>query len=84
MDEQRIIMAEELYRRFLAPTAVESVEILNEETIEQCKNRLQEGSKDVFANCADVVKGYLAGEPFKEFEQSMYFDRFLQWKYLER
>lgn len=76
--------AQEIYRRFLAPGAEESVEIINDEIIEQCKERLHEGSKDVFAACTAVVRGYLAGEPFKEFENSMYFHRYLQWKWLER
>ena len=84
MDEQRVDMADELYRRFLAPGAEESIEILNEDVIDACKERLHEGSKDVFSACVAVVKGYLAGEPFREFENSMFFHRYLQWKYLER
>ena len=84
MDEQRIDLAQELYRRFLAAGAEEAIEIVNEEIIDQCKERLHEGSKDVFASCVAVVKGYLAGEPFKEFENSMFFHRYLQWKWLER
>lgn len=83
MDEQRIDMADELYRRFLAPGADELIEILNEDVIDACKERLHEGSKDVFAACQAVVKGYLAQEPFREFEESMYFHRYLQWKWLE-
>lgn len=27
---------------------------------------------------------YLSGDPFAAYRDSMYFDRFLQWKYLER
>lgn len=27
---------------------------------------------------------YLSGDPFADYRDSMYFDRFLQWKYLER
>uniref|UniRef100_A0A8C4YN42 G protein-coupled receptor kinase n=1 Tax=Gopherus evgoodei TaxID=1825980 RepID=A0A8C4YN42_9SAUR len=30
------------------------------------------------------VLDYLSGEPFQEYLNSMYFDRFLQWKWLER
>ncbi|XP_029767226.1 G protein-coupled receptor kinase 5 [Terrapene carolina triunguis] len=30
------------------------------------------------------VLDYLSGEPFQEYLDSMYFDRFLQWKWLER
>lgn len=83
-DIRREDSAQEIYRRFLAPGAEESVEIINDDIIEQCKERLHEGAKDVFAACTAVVRGYLAGEPFKEFENSMYFHRYLQWKWLER
>lgn len=83
MDERRSESAQEIYRRFLARDAEEAVEIVNESTVEQCKERLHEGSKDVFAACGEVVRGFLAGEPFKEFENSMYFHRYLQWKWLE-
>ena len=84
MDEYRIDLAQEIYRRFLAPGAGEAIEIINDDMIEQCKERLHEGSKDVFASCTTVVRGYLAGEPYKEFENSMFFHRYLQWKWLER
>lgn len=30
-----------------------------------------------------VVKDFLTGGPFHEFEGSLYFDRYLQWKWLE-
>ena len=83
-DIRREETAQEIYRRFLAPGAEESVEIINDDIIGQCKERLHEGSKDVFAACTAVVRGYLAGEPFKDFENSMYFHRYLQWKWLER
>jgi len=83
MDEHRIDMAQEIYRRFLAPAAEEAIEIVNDDIIEQCKERLHEGSKDVFASCTAVVRGYLAGEPFSDFKNSMFFHRYLQWKFLE-
>lgn len=84
MDEQRPDNAQEIYRRFLAPGAEEAVEIVNEDIVERCKERLNEGAKDLFSASTTVVRGYLAGEPFKEFENSMYFHRYLQWKWLER
>ena len=31
-----------------------------------------------------AIESYFGGEPFEEFKKSMYFDRYLQWKYLER
>ncbi|XP_062869674.1 G protein-coupled receptor kinase 5 [Trichomycterus rosablanca] len=38
----------------------------------------------VFSDCRNVVHEYLSGEPFKDYQNSMYFDRFLQWKMVER
>jgi len=84
MDELRIDSAQEIYRRFLAPGAAEAVEIVNDDIVQHCKERLGDGAKDLFSGSTTVVRGYLAGEPFKEFENSMYFNRYLQWKYLER
>jgi len=83
MDEHRIDLAQEIYRQFLAPTAEEAIEIINDDIIQQCKERLTDCSKDVFASCTAVVRGYLAGEPFNEYQNSMFFHRYLQWKWLE-
>ena len=30
------------------------------------------------------MKNFLAGEPLKEFENSMFFHRYLQWKWMEK
>lgn len=35
------------------------------------------GSKEVFEPCVTAVKAFLAGEPFSEFESSMYFHRYV-------
>lgn len=34
-----------------------------------------DGSKELFEACVVSVKSFLAGEPFSEFENSMYFHR---------
>lgn len=31
-----------------------------------------------------IVRDYLSGAPFSSYQESMYFSRFLQWKWLER
>lgn len=36
-----------------------------------------DGSKELFEPCVTAVKSFLAGEPFKEFENSMYFHRYV-------
>ena len=40
-------------------------------------------AQDIFAECKKEVKAFLSGAPFKEFEGSMFFLRYLQWKFLE-
>jgi len=64
--------------------ASEAVDILNAEIIEHCKEKLATGNKELFLECMAAVKTFLAGEPFHLFENSMYFHRYLQWKWLER
>ncbi|XP_044743416.1 G protein-coupled receptor kinase 2 isoform X2 [Chrysoperla carnea] len=67
---------------------------LNTDILQQNANKLLEqqsngsGSinlcnKDLFAPIASAIKEYLSDEPFKEFENSIYFLRYLQWKWLE-
>jgi hypothetical protein len=64
--------------------ASEAVDILNAEINEHCKEKLATGNKELFVECMAAVKAFLAGEPFHLFENSMYFHRYLQWKWLER
>lgn len=42
-----------------------------------------EQNKDVIYSFVESVKTFLAGDPFREFSRSMYFHRYLQWKWLE-
>ncbi|XP_036902673.1 G protein-coupled receptor kinase 4 isoform X2 [Sturnira hondurensis] len=53
--------------------------------VRECQLRLKETPpKEVFGECTRVVHGYLSGKPFEEYQDSPYFSRFLQWKWLER
>uniref|UniRef100_UPI00398E6714 G protein-coupled receptor kinase 5-like isoform X2 n=1 Tax=Pristiophorus japonicus TaxID=55135 RepID=UPI00398E6714 len=55
------------------------------DTVMQCKEKLEQSPcKELFTECAKVVHDYLSGGPFTEYQESMYFSRFLQWKWLER
>jgi G protein-coupled receptor kinase len=55
--------------------------LLDEAIIERCE--LGSGNKEQFVECVRQVKEFLADKPFRLFEQSMYFYRYLQWKWLE-
>uniref|UniRef100_A0A8C2JLG5 G protein-coupled receptor kinase n=1 Tax=Cyprinus carpio TaxID=7962 RepID=A0A8C2JLG5_CYPCA len=45
---------------------------------------LEKGSDNIFSSCQNALHEYLSGAPFAEYQKSMYFDRFLQWKMVER
>ncbi|KAF4529703.1 hypothetical protein B566_EDAN016649 [Ephemera danica] len=71
------------YNIFLDSVAPEAVDVLSEEMVEKCRDRLEAGSKELFEDCMSAVKAFLANQPFRLFEGSMYFHRYLQWKWLE-
>ncbi|XP_045849381.1 G protein-coupled receptor kinase 4 isoform X2 [Meles meles] len=53
--------------------------------LRECRLRLKQNpSKDIFEECTRIVHNYLSGEPFEAYQESSYFSRFLQWKWLER
>ncbi|RLW02275.1 hypothetical protein DV515_00007414 [Chloebia gouldiae] len=55
------------------------------ELIQQTEEKLENSPcKELFSPCTKSVLDHLSGEPFQEYLNSMYFDRFLQWKWLER
>uniref|UniRef100_A0A8C6LA22 G protein-coupled receptor kinase n=2 Tax=Nothobranchius TaxID=28779 RepID=A0A8C6LA22_NOTFU len=52
---------------------------------QSCRESLERGPcEDVFHSCKEALHNYLSGEPFSQYQDSMYFDRFLQWKMLEK
>ncbi|XP_043303779.1 G protein-coupled receptor kinase 4 isoform X2 [Cervus canadensis] len=56
-----------------------------EDVVFRCRQRLWEDpSKDVFEECTRIVHDHLSEEAFEEYQESAYFSRFLQWKWLER
>lgn len=59
------------------------LDVLNDDMVAQVRNKLSTGSRELFEPSITAVRAFLAGEPFREFEASMYFHRYLQWKWLE-
>ncbi|XP_039285896.1 G protein-coupled receptor kinase 5 [Nilaparvata lugens] len=82
-DEKRADMAVALFQRYMQKDSPNEIDILGVEVVEQCRDRLSSGNRELFNECSSAVKNYLAGTPFNEFESSMYFHRYLQWKWLE-
>ncbi|XP_025095258.1 G protein-coupled receptor kinase 5-like isoform X2 [Pomacea canaliculata] len=84
-DEMRLGKAEELFERYLQSDSEMFVTQLNGNYVSAVKEEMSQknSSKELFNRCAEIVKNYLSEEPFREFVESMYFKRYLQWKWLE-
>lgn len=83
-DEQRGELASSIRKEFMVGLEGEEILSLPEIGIELAAgDKLTNGHKDSFTQCVQSVKAFLAGEPFKDFTNSMYFHRYLQWKWLE-
>ncbi|XP_051883174.1 G protein-coupled receptor kinase 5-like isoform X1 [Pristis pectinata] len=84
-DEKREEKGQEMISKYLTPETPEYIEEVSEDIVQQCKEKLEMNAcKELFCNCVKSVHDYLSGQPFNEYQESMYFDRFLQWKWLER
>ena len=59
------------------------IDALNERTIDETVKKVESSSRDLFTSCVKEVKEHLSKAPFQEFKKSMYFSRYLQWKWLE-
>ncbi|XP_056636754.1 G protein-coupled receptor kinase 2 [Diorhabda sublineata] len=83
-DEQRFELAKAIKKEFMVEQeGQQSISLPELGVIFPASDKLTNGHKDLFASCVKAVKDSLAGEPFREFTTSMYFHRYLQWKWLE-
>uniref|UniRef100_A0A8C5FQU4 G protein-coupled receptor kinase n=1 Tax=Gadus morhua TaxID=8049 RepID=A0A8C5FQU4_GADMO len=56
-----------------------------QELVAGCREKLEQSHcKELFNDCTKIVREYLSGAPFSAYQETMYFSRFLQWKWLER
>ncbi|XP_042171005.1 G protein-coupled receptor kinase 6-like isoform X3 [Oncorhynchus tshawytscha] len=56
-----------------------------QELVGECREKLEQTPcKELFNDCCNIVREYLSGAPFSSYQETMYFSRFLQWKWLER
>lgn len=84
-DEKRKETGEEIIRRFFNPKSREFVSEISETNRKQCAENLEKSPcREIFSYCLGPLHEYLRGVPFSNYQDSMYFDRFLQWKSLER
>ncbi|XP_007564648.1 G protein-coupled receptor kinase 5 isoform X1 [Poecilia latipinna] len=83
-DEKRKSRGEQIIKTFLSKQSPQRVDIA-EVFAEQCRENLElSPCKEIFSDCRKAVHEYLSGAPYSDYQNSMYFDRFLQWKMLER
>ncbi|MBN3320602.1 GRK6 kinase, partial [Atractosteus spatula] len=84
-DEKREECGQQLIEKYLNPKSEECVPEVPEELVASCTERLQqEPCKELFKSCTKLIHDYLSVAPFADYIDSMYFNRFLQWKWLER
>ncbi|KAG9351947.1 hypothetical protein JZ751_023198, partial [Albula glossodonta] len=84
-DEKRKECGQELIDTYFSPKSEDHVPEIVEEMVSKCAQRLeQEACKELFKECTKLIHDYLSVAPFADYLDSMYFNRFLQWKWLER
>ncbi|XP_064599937.1 G protein-coupled receptor kinase 5-like [Liolophura sinensis] len=84
-DEKRPVNAQTILETYLLSESVNYVSHVNGNMVVDCKEAIGQKnfSKELFNPCAEVIRDYLCKEPFQEFLRSMFFKRYLQWKWLE-
>uniref|UniRef100_H3D7U7 G protein-coupled receptor kinase n=1 Tax=Tetraodon nigroviridis TaxID=99883 RepID=H3D7U7_TETNG len=84
-DEERKESGIRIINRFLIQESSQCVSALLSHE-QRCRHSLEaDPCSDVFHACRKrALHEYLSGGPFSQYQNSMYFDRFLQWKMVER
>ncbi|XP_029942474.1 G protein-coupled receptor kinase 6 isoform X3 [Salarias fasciatus] len=83
-DDQRGRCGQEILHRYFNPKSEDFVPQLEASAVEQCAARLRDGAgKDVFQDCTKLVHEFLQVAPLADFLDSVFYSRFLQWKWLE-
>ncbi|MFT7817258.1 G protein-coupled receptor kinase 6-like [Arapaima gigas] len=76
--------AQKLIDKYLNPKSEEHIPQIPEEVFRRCSEKvLQSSGADLFKECITRIHDYLSTRPFADYLESMYFNRFLQWKWLE-
>ncbi|XP_058630421.1 G protein-coupled receptor kinase 4 isoform X3 [Onychostoma macrolepis] len=70
---------------FLDSVSAAHLPEIAQDVVGDCRQKLEQSPcKELFQACTRIVREYLSGEPFSAYQETMYFSRFLQWKWLER
>lgn len=83
-DEERKSSGLSIIKRFMQRQSNQFVPSLLRHEQNCIKSFELDPCEDVFHKCKQDLHEYLSQEPFTQYQFSMHFDRFLQWKTLER
>ncbi|XP_049631673.1 G protein-coupled receptor kinase 6 isoform X3 [Suncus etruscus] len=84
-DEKRKACGRQLMQNFLSHTGPDLIPEVPRQLVTNCAQRLEQGPcKDLFQELTRLTHEYLSMAPFADYLDSIYFNRFLQWKWLER
>lgn len=82
-DKDRLSKAAKILQRYMEPSAKYYCPFLSENDITKVKERHQDASDDLFGNILTCVLDFLEEVPYTFYLETMFFKRFLQWKWLE-
>ncbi|CAG0919282.1 unnamed protein product [Notodromas monacha] len=80
-NEKRSEQAEAICKKYFDSSV--DYAIINDALKEECRAKISTAPKDLFFPCLQSIKDFLSNDPFRLFTNSMYFLRYLQWKWLE-
>ncbi|XP_012695579.1 G protein-coupled receptor kinase 6 [Clupea harengus] len=84
-DEKRKECGQEILEKYLNATSEDHVPEVVEELVQKCAEGLEQGAcKELYKESTKLIHDYLSVAPFADYLDSMFFNRFLQWKWLER
>ncbi|XP_004428520.1 PREDICTED: G protein-coupled receptor kinase 6 isoform X1 [Ceratotherium simum simum] len=84
-DEKRKACGRRLMQNFLSHTGPDLIPEVPRQLVTNCAQQLEQGPcKDLFQELTRLTHEYLSVAPFADYLDSIYFNRFLQWKWLER
>ncbi|XP_056434818.1 G protein-coupled receptor kinase 5-like isoform X1 [Gadus chalcogrammus] len=83
-DQERRDVGVALIRRFLWSQSPQCIDAVAKHEKSCIQALVDDPASDIFKECRKDLHKQLSGGPFLQYQESMFFDRFLQWKKLER
>ncbi|CAL8278241.1 unnamed protein product [Merluccius merluccius] len=83
-DKERRDVGAGLVRKFLWSQSPMCIAVVKKHEQSCIQTLADNPTSDIFQQCRKDLHKHLSGSPFLQYQDSMFFDRFLQWKKLER